>query len=45
MWLKLKCPKCGFEYSVIIPDKAKEKDVEEIMRCPCGARMEIVAED
>ena len=40
--ISLKCPKCGFFFSVSLPEDISEKDREEAFTCPCGAMMEEV---
>ena len=38
----LKCPKCGFFFSVSLPDDISEEDRREALTCPCGTMMEEV---
>lgn len=38
----LKCPKCGFFFSVAFPDDITAEEEKEAKKCPCGAIMEEV---
>jgi hypothetical protein len=38
--ISLKCPKCGFFFSVGLPANITEEEREEALTCPCGTRME-----
>lgn len=40
--ISLKCPKCGFFFSVGLPDDITEEERKEALTCPCGAMMEEV---
>lgn len=40
--ISLKCPKCGFFFSIGFPDDITEEEREEIFSCPCGSTMEEV---
>ena len=40
--ISLKCPNCGFFFSVEFPDDISEEEKREIYTCPCGAMMEEV---
>ena len=40
----LRCPKCGFEYSIIFDADETEENKKIIRQCPCGCEMEIVKE-
>jgi hypothetical protein len=37
--ISLKCPKCGFFFSVSLPANITEEEREEALTCPCGTRM------
>lgn len=36
----LKCPNCGFEFSVLCDEKDFEENKDIICKCPCGETME-----
>ena len=36
-----RCPKCGFAFSVAIPE-VDQREFDDIRACPCGAQMKIV---
>ena len=38
----LKCPKCGFFFSVALPDDITVEEEKEAKTCPCGEMMEEV---
>ena len=40
--ISLKCPKCGFFFSVGLPDDITEEERKEAITCPCGVMMEEV---
>lgn len=40
--ISLKCPNCGFFFSVDFHDDISEEEREELYTCPCGAMMEEV---
>lgn len=40
----LRCPKCGFEFSVLFNSDETEENKKIIRECPCGNEMEIVKE-
>lgn len=40
--ISLKCPKCGFFFSVDFPDDITEEEKRELCECPCGEMMEEV---
>jgi hypothetical protein len=43
--ISLKCPVCGFFYSVGLPDDLTEEERKIAFECPCGATMEEVEFD
>lgn len=43
--VSLKCPECGFFFSVDFPDDISEEEKTELYKCPCGANMEEVPFD
>ena len=40
--ISLKCPDCGFFFSIEFPDDISEEERKEICTCPCGSMMEEV---
>lgn len=40
----LKCPDCGFEFSVGFPVDETEENKKELRSCPCGREMDILRE-
>lgn len=40
----LRCPKCGFEFSVLFDADETDENKNTIKECPCGCEMEIVKE-
>lgn len=40
----LRCPKCGFEFSILFDADETEENKKIIRQCPCGNEMEIVKE-
>lgn len=40
--ISLKCPDCGFFFSIGFPDNITDEERREIFSCPCGATMEEV---
>ena len=40
----LKCPDCGFEFSIGFPIDETEENKKEIRSCPCGSEMAILRE-
>lgn len=37
--ISLKCPKCGFFFSVGLPDDITAEEEKEARTCPCGEMM------
>lgn len=40
--ISLRCPNCGFFFSVDFPDDITEEERKEIFTCPCGEMMDEV---
>ncbi len=40
----LKCPDCGFEFSIGFPIDETEENKKELRSCPCGSEMDILRE-
>lgn len=40
----LRCPKCGFEFSILFDATETEENKKTIRECPCGNEMKIVSE-
>jgi hypothetical protein len=40
--INLKCPECGFAFSVSDTDGFTDEELKEICECPCGATMNVV---
>ena len=40
--ISLRCPNCGFFFSVDFPDDITEEERKEIFTCPCGKMMDEV---
>lgn len=38
--ISLKCPQCGFFFSVSFPNDITPEDEKEARKCPCGAEMQ-----